>query len=63
MVETGHPVAGPLTMPGLPYRWEDAAPPAPAPAPRLGQDNAAVYRALGLMAAEVARLEAAGVLR
>ncbi|MBI4216335.1 MAG: CoA transferase [Chloroflexi bacterium] len=60
--EVEHPAAGRFPMPGPPFRLEDAPPPAPRPAPMLGQHNAEVYGALGCSSADLVRLREAGVI-
>lgn len=44
------------------FKVDGAAPAVAAPPPQLGQDNAAIYGALGLSAEEIARLKADGVI-
>jgi crotonobetainyl-CoA:carnitine CoA-transferase CaiB-like acyl-CoA transferase len=43
LVEIDHPMTGPLTYPGLPYRFIGAAPAKRLPAPLLGQHNKDVF--------------------
>ena len=57
-----HPLLGALRLPGTPYHL-DGVPLAPAsPAPLLGEHNATIYGELGLSAADLAPLAAAGVI-
>ena len=56
-------VAGTFDIPGFPLRFSDFPEPLPLDAPLLGEHNAAVLtEMLGKTAAEVERLQAAGVL-
>jgi crotonobetainyl-CoA:carnitine CoA-transferase CaiB-like acyl-CoA transferase len=57
-----HPEIGEVVFHGNPLRFSGAEPRARALAPDLGADNDAVYGALGLDAAERARLADAGVI-
>ena len=64
MLEQDHPRYGKLSLPNLPFRFSDCdtTEPMRKPAPDLGQDNAQVARSLGYSEAEIAALQAAGVL-
>lgn len=57
-----HPTLGEITFHGNPLHFSDAAPRERALSPALGADNEAVYGGLGLDAAELRRLEEAGVI-
>ena len=58
-----HPDLGRIPVPGSPMRYEDSDPRPIVPSRRLGQDNRAVYTDwLGLAPAELAALEAEGVV-
>ncbi|GAB2485345.1 CoA transferase [Comamonas humi] len=50
------PVLGPLAAPAAVPRFTGRTAPTPAVGPETGQDNAAIYRALGLDEAELAQL-------
>lgn len=63
LLETTHPRGGRMRQPRPPVRTDGAAEPAPAPAPDLGADGAAVLAGAGFDAAEIAALREAGVLR
>jgi crotonobetainyl-CoA:carnitine CoA-transferase CaiB-like acyl-CoA transferase len=62
VLEQQHPRYGALRLPNLPFRFSDCDAPVPAVAPDLGEHNADVARALGYSEAEIAALQAAGVL-
>ncbi|KDB51106.1 L-carnitine dehydratase/bile acid-inducible protein F [Sphaerotilus natans subsp. natans DSM 6575] len=62
VLEQQHPRYGALRLPNLPFRFSDCHTPVPAVAPDLGEHNADVARALGYSEAEIAALQAAGVL-
>lgn len=55
-----HPSEGPMRMLGNPTQWSRSACPDPAPAPRLGQDSAAVLRELGYDDDDIRALQASG---
>ncbi len=57
-----HPDVGEVVFHGNPLRFSEAEPRARRLAPRLGEDNAAVYGELGLDAAELERLAEAKVI-
>jgi CoA:oxalate CoA-transferase len=58
-----HPELGPIVVPTTPLRLHGTDPVPTEPAPRIGQHNAAIYGGwLGLSAAEIAALEAGGVI-
>ena len=58
-----HPVVGAMPLPSLPYRSTRVDAWLRTPAPLLGEHNDDVFRGLlGLDAAEVAALEAEGVI-
>jgi crotonobetainyl-CoA:carnitine CoA-transferase CaiB-like acyl-CoA transferase len=62
-VEVEHPELGrSFRYPGAPYRFTRSPWSIRRRAPRLGEDNAAVFGALGLASDEIARLGAAGVV-
>ncbi|MDG2028148.1 MAG: CoA transferase [Acidimicrobiales bacterium] len=58
--EVAHPAVGTHLMPGQPYRIRGVDRWVRTPTPTLGQHNHEVLRELGLDAAEIAALEAAG---
>ena len=60
--KTAYP-QGVFTDFGPGYKADRQAEPALAPAPRLGQDTAGILGELGVPAAEIEALAAAGVLR
>ncbi len=57
-----HPTLGEVLFHGSALRFEGAAPRVRALAPELGEANQKVYGALGIEAAELAQLEAEGVI-
>jgi CoA:oxalate CoA-transferase len=58
-----HPELGPITVPTTPLRLHGADPVPTEPAPRIGQHNDEIYGGwLGLSAAEIAELKAAGII-
>jgi formyl-CoA transferase len=62
VVTVNHPVRGEFTMPGCPVRLEDS-PVEITAAPLLGQHNGEVYgELLGMTAADLQRLQSAGVV-
>jgi len=62
-VEVDHPELGrALVYPGAPYRFEKTPWRIARRAPRLGEDNEAVYGALGVGADELAKLRAGGAV-
>lgn len=62
LVEQQHPRYGTLRLPNLPFRFSDCDTTIREVAPDLGQHNAEVAAALGYDAAEIAALQADGVL-
>ena len=62
VVEQEHPRYGTLRLPNLPFRFSDCDTTIRQVAPDLGQHNAAVARGLGYSDAEIAALQADGVL-
>ncbi len=64
VLEQQHPRYGTLRLPNLPFRLSDCDTSAPMQrvAPDLGQHNAEVARSLGYSAADIATLQADGVL-
>ncbi|MDA0770596.1 MAG: CoA transferase [Chloroflexi bacterium] len=61
--EIDHPVIGPATYPGAPFRMSGTPWEASCPAPMLGQDNQRIYREkLGLSKDELMVLRASGVV-
>jgi len=56
------PGAGPVLLPGPPFKMSLTPWSLRRPAPRLGQHNAEVYGGLGLGAAEMAKLQEQGVI-
>jgi formyl-CoA transferase/CoA:oxalate CoA-transferase len=64
LVESTHPVAGPIRMTAPPVRMSETPGAVRAPAPLLGQHTAQVLRErLALSDAEIGRLRGAGVIR
>jgi crotonobetainyl-CoA:carnitine CoA-transferase CaiB-like acyl-CoA transferase len=61
LIEVDHPVAGPLTYPGAPFKLSDASWQA-GRAPLLGEHTSEVLSELGYGAAEVVRLREQGVI-
>ncbi|MEY8877740.1 MAG: CaiB/BaiF CoA transferase family protein [Leptothrix sp. (in: b-proteobacteria)] len=62
LVEQQHPRYGLLRLPNLPFRFSDCDTTIRQVAPDLGQHNAEVAASLGFSAAEIATLQADGVL-
>jgi crotonobetainyl-CoA:carnitine CoA-transferase CaiB-like acyl-CoA transferase len=62
VVEQQHPRLGTLRLPNLPFRFSDCDTTIREVAPDLGQHNAEVAAALGFDAAEIAAMQADGVL-
>jgi crotonobetainyl-CoA:carnitine CoA-transferase CaiB-like acyl-CoA transferase len=56
------PGAGPVLLPGAPFKMSLTPWSLRRPAPRLGQHNVEVYGELGMSAAEIARLQEQGVI-
>jgi crotonobetainyl-CoA:carnitine CoA-transferase CaiB-like acyl-CoA transferase len=62
-VEIDHPVAGPLTYPGAPFKLSATPWQVRSPAPRLGEHNVQVYgERLGLSSERIAQLRRDGVI-
>jgi crotonobetainyl-CoA:carnitine CoA-transferase CaiB-like acyl-CoA transferase len=58
-----HPELGAIVVPSTPLRLHGVEPVPAGPSPRIGQHNDDIYGGwLGLTAAEIAELEAAGVI-
>jgi len=62
VLEQQHPRYGTLRLPNLPFRMSGSATDTPLPAPDLGEHNQEVAAALGYSAAEIAEMQAEGVL-
>jgi crotonobetainyl-CoA:carnitine CoA-transferase CaiB-like acyl-CoA transferase len=62
VVETEHPVAGPVKALGLPIKFSDTKGGINRPAPRLGEHNREVLAELGYGENEIERLSASGAL-
>jgi crotonobetainyl-CoA:carnitine CoA-transferase CaiB-like acyl-CoA transferase len=62
VVEQEHPRYGTLRMPNLPFRFSDCDTTIHQVAPDLGQHNAQVAADLGFSPAEIAEMQADGVL-
>jgi len=60
--EVDHPVTGPLTYPGAPYRSEKMSWQIKHPAPLLGQHNEEIYRALGYGKEGLVKFQEEGVI-
>jgi crotonobetainyl-CoA:carnitine CoA-transferase CaiB-like acyl-CoA transferase len=58
-----HPIAGDVTMPGLPFKMTGTPGLTPGPAPLLGQHNDEVFSELGLAGRDLEVLRQAGVLQ
>ena len=61
-IPIGHPVAGTLMYPGVPYKMSEAAPLGNTGAPTLGQDNEKVYGDLGYSREDLVALRDCGVI-
>jgi crotonobetainyl-CoA:carnitine CoA-transferase CaiB-like acyl-CoA transferase len=61
-VPINHPVAGPITYPGAPFKMKEAPFAIRRPAPTLGQHNAEILGELGYGATDLAALSAAAVI-
>ena len=62
ILEQEHPKLGRLRLPDLPFRFSAIDRPVPAPAPGLGQDNAAIAQELGFGEDEIAEMLETGAL-
>lgn len=62
VIEQDHPVLGRIRVNNLPYRFSDCDTTPRRSAPLLGEHNAEIARALGFEEAEIAQMEADGVL-
>jgi len=62
VVEQQHPRFGTVRLPNLPFRFSDCDTTIHQVAPDLGEHNAAVARSLGYSDADIAALQADGVL-
>lgn len=63
IVETHHPVAGTIEVPGLPIKLSETPGAVDMPAPTLGQHNAEIlHDVLGMSAEQIAELEAKEVI-
>jgi len=62
VVEQDHPLLGKIKLPNLPLRFSDCDTSPRGPAPLLGQHNRQVAAGLGYSDADIAAMEAAGVL-
>lgn len=62
ILEQDHPRLGKVRLPDLPFRFSAIERAAPAPAPELGQDNAAIARELGFGEDEIAAMIGSGAL-
>ncbi len=62
MVTVGHPVAGPVTIPGNPIKMSAAEDTIERPAPLLGQHTDEILAALGYSAAKIAALKEAQIV-
>lgn len=62
IVEQEHPVLGRVRLPNLPFRFSDCDTSPRSPAPLLGQHNAEIARELGFAEADIAAMQADGVL-
>lgn len=57
-----HPGIGPLVMPTVPYQFSETPAAIERCAPRLGQDNEAIYARLGISREEMTQLRMAGII-
>ena len=62
IVEQDHPVLGKIRLPNLPFRFSGCDTAISQVAPELGEHNAAVARGLGIADADIAAMQADGVL-
>lgn len=62
LIEQQHPVLGKVQLPNLPFRFSDCDTTPTRVAPLLGQHNVEIARELGLADADIAALQADGVL-
>lgn len=62
LIEQEHPVLGTVRLPNLPFRFSDCDTTPTRVAPLLGEHNAEIARELGLSEAEIAAMQAEGVL-
>jgi len=62
VIEQDHPVLGRVKLPNLPFRFSDCDTRPTCPAPLMGQHNRDIAAGLGYAAADIDRLQAAGVL-
>ena len=62
VLEQDHPVLGKIKLPNLPFRFSDCDTTIHQVAPDLGEHNAEVATSLGYSAADIATLQADGVL-
>ena len=62
IVEWDQPEVGPRRYAGFPIHYSDWDPPTMQPTPGLGQHNHEILGELGFSAAEVAQMEAEGVI-
>ncbi len=58
----GHPVAGDVIMPGVPFKMSDTPGSVPGPAPLLGQHNQYVFSEVGLSDDDILTLQARGAI-
>jgi crotonobetainyl-CoA:carnitine CoA-transferase CaiB-like acyl-CoA transferase len=63
LVDTVHPDAGPLRVVAPPVRLSETPGSVRLPAPRLGEHTRAILGTLGVSAAEMTRLQSAGVIK
>jgi crotonobetainyl-CoA:carnitine CoA-transferase CaiB-like acyl-CoA transferase len=62
LLEQDHPVLGKIKLPNLPFRFSGCDTTVRQVAPELGEHNAEIARSLGLSEAEIAAMQADGVL-
>jgi len=62
LVEQDHPVLGRIQLPNLPFRFSNCDTSIREVAPELGEHNAPIAASLGFSPAEIAQMQADGVL-
>jgi crotonobetainyl-CoA:carnitine CoA-transferase CaiB-like acyl-CoA transferase len=62
VIQVEHPVAGPVTMPGMNIKLSNTPGGVPKPAPTLGQHTHDVLQTLGYTAGDIEHLRAIGAI-